>query len=68
MSLLPASSDSYAWRKSKDGGSCKEIFMIADIKVPNSDVVRQAEELARSVSNDVLFMQRRTAVVFTLQK
>ncbi len=29
--------------------------MIADIKVPNSDVVRQAEELARSVSNDVLF-------------
>ena len=29
--------------------------MIADIKVPDSSIVRQAEELARSVSNDVLF-------------
>lgn len=29
--------------------------MIADIKVPDSSIARQAEELARSVSNDVLF-------------
>jgi hypothetical protein len=29
--------------------------MVADIKVPDSDVVRQAEQLVRSVSNDVLF-------------
>lgn len=29
--------------------------MIADIKVPDSDVVRQAEELARTVSSDTLF-------------
>ncbi|WP_225413144.1 HD domain-containing protein [Stigmatella hybrida] len=29
--------------------------MIADIKVPNSSIVRQAEELARSVSSDFLF-------------
>jgi hypothetical protein len=29
--------------------------MIADIKVPDSAIVRQAEELARSVSNDMLF-------------
>jgi hypothetical protein len=29
--------------------------MIADIKVPDSSIVRQAEQLARSVSNDTLF-------------
>ncbi len=29
--------------------------MIADIKAPDSSIARQAEELARSVSNDVLF-------------
>ena len=29
--------------------------MIADIKVPDSAIVRQAEELARSVSSDTLF-------------
>ncbi|MGT2478851.1 HD domain-containing protein (plasmid) [Methylobacterium oryzae CBMB20] len=29
--------------------------MIADIKVPDSAIVRQAEELARSVSDDMLF-------------
>ena len=29
--------------------------MIADIKVPDSSIARQAEELARSVSNDMLF-------------
>ncbi|MBV8225419.1 MAG: metal-dependent phosphohydrolase [Verrucomicrobia bacterium] len=29
--------------------------MIADIKMPDSSIVRQAEELARSVSNDTLF-------------
>jgi HD domain len=29
--------------------------MIADIKVPDSGIARQAEELARSVSNDTLF-------------
>jgi hypothetical protein len=29
--------------------------MIADIKVPDSSIVRQAEELARSASNDMLF-------------
>ncbi len=29
--------------------------MIADIKVPDSSIVRQAEELARSVSSDMLF-------------
>jgi hypothetical protein len=29
--------------------------MIADIKAPDSSIARQAEELARSVSSDVLF-------------
>jgi hypothetical protein len=29
--------------------------VIADIKVPDSSIARQAEELARSVSNDMLF-------------
>jgi hypothetical protein len=29
--------------------------MISDIKVPDSSIVRQAEELARDVSNDMLF-------------
>ncbi len=29
--------------------------MIADIKIPDSNIVRQAEQLARSVSSDVLF-------------
>lgn len=29
--------------------------MIADIKVPDSAIVRQAEELARSASNEMLF-------------
>jgi hypothetical protein len=29
--------------------------MIADIKIPDSTIVREAEELARSVSNDTLF-------------
>jgi hypothetical protein len=29
--------------------------MISDIKVPDTSIVRQAEELARSVSNDMLF-------------
>ena len=29
--------------------------MIADIKVPDSSIVRQAEELARSVSDDMIF-------------
>ena len=29
--------------------------MIADIKAPDSSIVRQAEQLARSVSNDTLF-------------
>jgi len=29
--------------------------MIADVKVPDSSIARQAEELARSVSNDTLF-------------
>jgi len=29
--------------------------MIADIKIPDSSIVRQAEELARSVSSDMLF-------------
>lgn len=29
--------------------------MIAEIKIPDSGIVRQAEELARSVSNDTLF-------------
>ena len=29
--------------------------MISDIKVPDSSIARQAEELARSVSNDMLF-------------
>jgi hypothetical protein len=29
--------------------------MISDIKIPDSSIVRQAEELARDVSNDMLF-------------
>ncbi len=29
--------------------------MIADIKVPDSAIARQAEELARSTSDDMLF-------------
>jgi hypothetical protein len=33
----------------------QEILMIADIKVPDSSIARQAEEFARSVSSDVLF-------------
>jgi hypothetical protein len=33
----------------------QEILMIADIKVPDSSIARQAGELARSVSSDVLF-------------
>jgi hypothetical protein len=32
-----------------------EVLVIADIKVPDSSIVRQAEKLARAVSSDVLF-------------
>jgi hypothetical protein len=32
-----------------------EALVIADIKIPDSSIARQAEELARSVSDDVLF-------------
>jgi len=35
--------------------SIEETLVVADIKAPNSTIARQAEELARSVSNDVLF-------------
>jgi hypothetical protein len=31
------------------------MFMIADIKVPGGSIVRQAEDLARSMSSDMLF-------------
>src|SRR5882757_6147986 len=33
----------------------EDILMIADIKVPDSSIVRQAEDLARSMSSDMLF-------------
>ncbi len=29
--------------------------MISDVKVPDSSIVRQAKELARTVSNNMLF-------------
>ena len=33
----------------------RDMLMITEIKVPDSSIARQAEELARSVSNDMLF-------------
>ena len=36
-------------------GRLQDVLMIADIKAPDTPVVRQAEELVRALSSDTLF-------------
>src|SRR5277367_5516774 len=55
MSLLPMAGESSHNPNDWINILCRTLPMIADIKVPDSNIVRQAEELARSVSNDTLF-------------